>query len=195
MARAGRIELNGDLFHRRFSIVLLTERLLRQSQFGLVKRCFTAPFTEVPEFPFQKLRCLDTAHPAEALGINGDLAGGFDDDFDLSFHSHASNGEFDASVLERLPLDDVTPTDRFAAGFVDGVELQQTTEVLADFTFDVAVPPIGSEFVGALGITVQRDVVGTCEPNDEIAVTLGIPVATGVGVVDELETQLAASGL
>jgi hypothetical protein len=70
----------------------------------------------------------------------------------------------------------------FSSGFVDGVELEQSAEVGADFLGHMPVPPICGQAEGAILLLVYRDVVWAFEPDDVIAADAIGAVAAGIGI-------------
>ena len=73
---------------------------------------------------------------------------------------------------------------------MDGIKLQEFAEVLANLLFDMASPPIGGETVGAIGLSVDGDVIRTFEPDDEVAFEFAFVVAARIGLFEEGQAHL-----
>lgn len=82
---------------------------------------------------------------------------------------HTSDHEFDGAVALLFALDQMTALARLGARLVNPVKLQQLPEVLAHLLLHMAVPPVGCQAVGVVGLFVQGDVIGAFEPDDIIA--------------------------
>ena len=113
----------------------------------------------------QEARDLFAIGALEPHGVDEDVAPGRHGDFDGAFHLDTSNREFDRAVPLSLALDHVPAFAGLDRGFVDPVELEQAAKFGAHFLFDMAVPPVGGQAVGAVGGLVQGDVVGAFEPD------------------------------
>ena len=72
----------------------------------------------------------------------------------MVFISQPSNRQFDGTVGAQRALHAQPAFPRFPSGLVDRVELEQPAVVAADLLFHVAVPPVGAQAVGAVGLPV-----------------------------------------
>jgi hypothetical protein len=75
---------------------------------------------------------------------------------------------------------------------VDAVELEQPTEVRADFLLDVSVPPIGGEFERSAFGAIGGDVIGAFELNDVVALPGLAGEAPSFGVLKKFHAEFGA---
>jgi len=68
---------------------------------------------------------------------------------------------------------------------VDPVEPEEFAVILADLLFDVAIPEVSSDAIGAVRLLVQGDVVRAFELNDIIAFGFVFVIPSGFSVWNE----------
>ena len=88
-------------------------------------------------------------------------------------------------------LDHVSAFSGFDGGFVDAVELEESTKLGADFFFHMTIPPIGGQAVGAVCCWIEGDVIGAMELDDIGGLELLLGVATGSDSRMETEPDFA----